>query len=74
MREKVSFLAIKKSFTLSKFCLGIKMASSAKDDMSLILFSSVALILVHYSVRFFIFAKSEIFFISDFALREGSST
>ena len=50
------------------------MAASAKEDMSLILFSSVALILVHYSVRFFIFAKSEIFFISDFALREGSST
>ena len=50
------------------------MASSAKEDMSLILFSSVALILVHYSVRFFIFAKGEIFFISDFVLREGSST
>ena len=50
------------------------MASSTKEDMSLILFSSVALILVHNSVRFFILAKSEIFVFSDFALRESSPT
>ena len=49
------------------------MASPTKEDMLLIPFSSVSLILVRNSVRFLIFAKSKISFISDFVLRDGSS-
>ena len=53
----VSSLSIKTSFTLYYVSLAIKMASSTKEDMSLIVCSFVALILWHNSVSFFYFCE-----------------